>query len=309
MIKYFCQFSYGGYKVFRIYGTPHEELKRVVAGTSEDNIPIAADRYFNYGGAKLVYRYLDNNMLMLAVSEIPGPVKDGNGRTVNCAIQFVGESNDRETLDKLTITIANNMTKFETEFASMFDFRGGLFFDGDRLDTFVKQCGDKVSFENYAEKLLSIRQQQGEVLLLVPFSDNFGEERDKKVTEKLLSELQLPDEAAKESRIIRWNELKNMQAEKKTDVEINNIESLNKKLFDLQSENTSLRKARDLKSKECVSIRDNYIKKEKVLSILTIIFCVLSLILLFTDCFVAAKILIGVVLLIASIKTYKLFKP
>lgn len=208
MIRYYCQYSYGGFKTYRIKGEAHEALTQIVTTENRYGFPELAGMYFDKGGAKILYRMIDANTLALIVREIPGPEKDTDNRPISCAVQFIGDISDRETLDRLTISIANNLHKFENEFADMFDLRGGLHFEGDKLAALVKDCEIECGYDGDS-KLLNVRQQKGTVLLFVPFSDNFG--RDEKVTAKLLSELQLPEEAFAENKLIKWSELMSIQ--------------------------------------------------------------------------------------------------
>lgn len=329
MIRIFCQFSYGGYKVFRINGTPHEELQRVIPGTGNDSLPLSADRYFNYGGAKLVYRYLDSNMLTLAVCDIPGPQKDSDGRPVSCAIQFIGEESDRDVLDRLSIRIANDLEGFSRELVAMFDLWGGLFFNGDKLTDIVKECEPSCSYEG-SSRLLDIRKRKGNVLLFVPFSDNFG--RDEKVTSKILNELELPDETREEDRFIRLSELMRIQylvkplpaqnssdeATDKTeehgdvagedDRSNDNIGAFKAELDNLHVQNSQLRASASAANKELDELKANNTRAQKMLCICGTLIGLLLFILIVTKCYTLSWILSIIIAIIFSYKTFKLLK-
>lgn len=284
MIKYYCQFSYGGYKVFKINGLPHEELRRIVASDDEGGFPLSADLYFNYGGAKIVYRYLGYNTLDLVISDIPGPELDTDGRPISCAVQFIGDRSDRRTLDNLAIRIANNLEKFEKEFADMFDLWGGLHFEGDKLDAFVKQCENKDLYEKMyknkkGDELLQILDRQGEVLLFVPFSDNFP--NNTSVKEKLMDQLQLPNDAT--IHFITYSKLANRQYwlnEPDCDVETKNktdmidkvisiVQSINGNVLDDKTKETLMQNAEQLhsyfheKENECQRLRSSAVEANK----------------------------------------------
>ena len=208
MIRYYCQFSYGGFKTFRIKGEQHEALTQEVTAEEKFEFPALADLYFNHGGAKLLYRYFDDNTIALIVREIPGPGRDTDNRQINCAIQFIGDASDRIVLDRLCIKIANDIRRFESDFADMFDMRGGLFFEGDKLVSFVAECQEECSYEGDS-KLLQVRGRKGTILLFVPFSDRFG--YDEKTTEKVISELKLSIEATEPDCLLPMRELKKIQ--------------------------------------------------------------------------------------------------
>jgi len=208
MIRYYCQYSYGGFKTFRIKGEQHEALTQEVTAEQKFEFPNLADLYFNHGGAKLLYRYLDDNTLALIIREIPGPGRDTDNRQINCAVQFIGDASDRTAMDRLCIKIANDISYFESSFADMFDMRGGLFFEGDKLASLVAECQEECSYDGDS-KLLQVRGRKGTILLLVPFSERFG--YDEKTTEKVISELRLSAEATEPDRLLPIRELKKIQ--------------------------------------------------------------------------------------------------
>ncbi len=263
MISLFCQYSYGGFKTFRINGETHEELTQEVTAENTYGFPKLADLYFNQGGAKVLYRYLDSDTISLIIREIPGPGLDTDNRQINCAVQFIGDASDRKQLDRLAIRLLNNLKKFEAEFADMFDMRGGLFFDGDRLLDIVKECEFECRYEGESS-LLQILDREGIVLLFVPFSLNFAV--NPRVTEKILSELQLPEEASRESRFMSLTELQRIQnfIEIKCNNKMTNkikretLEDVRKELEQIKQERSHLRQVAINVTKENDSLKAEY---------------------------------------------------
>ena len=316
MIRYYCQYSYGGFKTYRIKGETHEALTQIVTAEERYDFPALAGLYFDIGSAKILYRMIDANTLALIIREIPGPEKDTDNRPISCAVQFIGNAEDRGVLDRLAIQIANNLEKFEKAFAYMFDLRGGLHFEGDRLATIVRECEPECNYEG-TSKLLNVQQQRGTVLLFVPFSDNFG--RDEKVTAKILSELQLPKEALEENRLIRFSELMKMQywvnaVAIKDEIEMDafggiDIEKLQKENNELQKENAHLRKSVADANTGLNALKERNQKREKSFSVLAVVLCVLLFVLVLANCKLASAIIIGLLLAGFSFKTYKIFKP
>lgn len=323
MIRYYCQYSYGGFKTFRINGESHEQLTQVVTAENNYGFPPLADLYFNQGGAKLLYRFLGPQTLSLIVKEIPGHGLDTDNRPISCAVQFIGDAEDRGVLDRLTIQIANNLDKFEKAFADMFDLRGGLHFEGDKLVDIVKECEPDCGYEGDS-RLLRVSEQSGTVLLFVPFSDNFG--RDEKVTAKILSELQLPNEACDENKMVHMTELMKMQyllkpvakKEKKDDnmdttLDVGkSIEKLETELVESQEENSHLRSTIACVNKELSELKKKDAKFTKTLCLVLAIVCAVFFILVVTKCYTLSWILLaGATLLMSykTYKTYKLFKP
>ena len=261
MIKFYCQYSYGGFKTFRINGEAHESLNQEVTTANTYEFPKLADLYFNQGGAKILYRYIDRDTLIFVVREIPSLGLDTDNRKISCAVQFIGNASDRALMDKLVIRVLNNLNKFESEFAEMFDLRGGLHFEGDKLAAIVNDCQSECRYEGES-KLLQIPNRRGTVILFVPFSENFG--TNPTITNKLLSELHLPEETIEPGRSMSYSELKRMQClleihseeanqnidKKDTDNSMSDIEQLKlaivekeKEIKDKQQECAQLRKA------------------------------------------------------------------
>ena len=266
MIRYYCQYSYGGFKTFRINGESHEALVQEVKAENNYGFPPLADLYFNQGGAKILYRYLDKNTITLIIREIPGPGLDTDNRQINCAIQFIGDASDRKHLDRLAIKLSNNLSKFEADFANMFDMRGGLFFDGDKLTEIVKECEAECTYEGES-RLMQISNRKGTVLLFVPFSANFG--TDPKVTEKILAEPKLPEEATDSDRIISLFELKRIQnfiemKPKKTDgVKEDTVEMITDNYDDLKKQFEDTKRKLDEKQQECSHLREVAVQTTK----------------------------------------------
>lgn len=315
MIRYYCQYSYGGFKTFRINGESHEQLTQIVTAENNYGFPSLADLYFNQGGAKILYRYLDSQTLSLVVKEIPGHGLDTDNRPISCAVQFIGDAEDRNVMDRLTIHITNNLEKFEKAFADMFDLRGGLHFEGDQLVDIVKTCEPECDYEGDS-KLLRVCEQKGTVLLFVPFSDNFG--RDEKVTTKILAELQLPNEAREEDKVIRLSELMKMQyllkpvavREKKEDKSENgeDVDKLKSELEELKAENAHLRNTAAAANKELSALKEKDSNFLKTLYLVIAIVCAVFFFLVITKCYTLTWILLAIITVASSYKTYKLYK-
>lgn len=192
MIKTFCQYSYGGFKTFFIKGVNNEELNYQSEVTLENShdFPNDAHVFFQFGGSKIVYRRLNNNFITLVVRDIPCNMTDGIGRPISCAIQFIGEQEDRATLDNLTLIISNDIAGFSKFFADLFYVRQGLRIEGNKLREFINKWNIPINYEGRTHHILqSIPQLKGNVFLFVPLSPNFG--RDSYVTRTVCNELNL----------------------------------------------------------------------------------------------------------------------
>lgn len=189
MITIYCQYSYGGFKNFFIEGNENELVDKEVSDEDSFSFPDHAWKYFQYGGFKMIYRYFDLDKLVLVVKDIPSIHKDGNGRSIPCALQFVGDSSDRMLLDNMAVGIATDLNGFSNFFANLFYIqRDGLHIKGNELRKFIKLVGDGVEMsQTLPAQLNNIRQRGSGVLFFVPTSDKFG--KDRAVTDKVCNEL------------------------------------------------------------------------------------------------------------------------
>lgn len=190
MIRIYLQYSYGGFKTLYVEGTEKELLNREVTNDNDYGFPTDAHCNFQYGGSKMLYRYLSNGELDLVVREIPSIHADGDGRSIPCAVQFIGGSEDRNTLDHMATDIANNINEFHEFFKMLFRVRSGLRIDGDKLREWIDR--HKVPFvcDSPAIQIKNISAVKSGVILFVPLSKNFG--IDATVTNNVTKELRLP---------------------------------------------------------------------------------------------------------------------
>lgn len=183
--------------------------KEVIDDTVYD-FPEDAYCYFQYGGAKMVYRQLKDGRYDLVVREIPSLNTDGDGRQIPCAVQFVGDAEDKQTLDHLAQDIAHDMLSFENFFAYLFRIRKGLRIDGKKLYEFIEK--HSIEGDNITEipQLQNVSSLKNGVMLFVPLSEKFGV--DKFVTENVCNELGLNYKELKHANcVIRNSELIKLQ--------------------------------------------------------------------------------------------------
>lgn len=190
MLRYYCQFSYGGFRTYRIDGA----LPGEVTVEESREFPDEANLCFTYGGTRMAYRRLADGQLCVAVREIPGPTTDSDGRAINCGIQIIGSEDDKPLLDKAVARIYHNMAEFEALVADIFDLRGGLHIDGARVAEYVAGCA------GYDGPGAPVAPCEGDsVMLFVPSSPAFGV--DKKVTLDTCRTLGLP---ARTLKVTAW---------------------------------------------------------------------------------------------------------
>lgn len=190
MVRIYLQYSYGGFKTFLVEGKENEAVCQEVTASDTLGFPQDARYYFQYGGAKMVYRYLDDGSLDLAVRDIPSIHKDSDGRSIPCAVQFIGEKSDREWLDHLATSIATDISKFHEFFSHLFRVREGLRIDGLALREWLDGHNSPFVCNSPSPQINNIPHVKAGVILFVPLSRKFG--TDETVTRNVASELHLP---------------------------------------------------------------------------------------------------------------------
>lgn len=190
MIRIYLQYSYGGFKTLYVEGTEKELLNQEVTNDNDYGFPNDAHCNFQYGGAKMMYRYLNNGELDLVIREIPSIHTDGDGRSIPCAVQFIGAPEDRNTLDHMATKIANNIDEFHEFFKMLFRVRGGLRIDGDNLREWIDSHNVPFVCDSPVVQIKNISTVKSGVILFVPLSKNFG--IDATVTSNVSKELRLP---------------------------------------------------------------------------------------------------------------------
>jgi len=219
MIRIYCQYSYGGFKTFHIQGKENEEVCCEVTSDNSYNFPNDAWIYFQYGGSKIIYRYLNNNRIALIIREIPCTHRDGDGRKIPCAVQFIGDIEDRKTLDYIALDIANDILKFEEFFSNLFYIQQGLYIDGQKLINYINDRNVNFKIETKISQLQNIIHIQSGIILFIHLSNNFG--IDDFVTQKVCKELNLNIKELKSKKCtIPLSELLKLQG--KTTISISN---------------------------------------------------------------------------------------
>lgn len=211
MIKIFSQYSYGGFKTLSLEGVENELLgpKSEVTFDNNHGFPQDAQRFFQFGGCKMIYLKLSSGEFSLVVREIPSNDVDGAGRAISCAVQFIGQKEDRRTLDNMALIIANDVVGFGTFFANLFYVRQGLHIEGEKIRNFIDECSSNIIVEGETHpSLLSISKKQQGVFLFVPLSEKFGIDRD--VTNHVSEELKLKKNELKGS-VVSMKELNQIQ--------------------------------------------------------------------------------------------------
>lgn len=221
MIQIYTQYSYGGFRIYKIDGVANELLDSAKEVTTNNFLgyPEDAAIFFDRGMTKVAYRYLSgSDKFVLTVKEIPSLDRDTYGRPINCAVQFIGNKSDRNTIDNIAISICNDLKNFEEFFAGLFYIRSDLHIDGDRLKEYIDSFNGDIHFSGESQ-LLDVRKGQTGVILFVPISDSFL--TNDFVRDKTKKELQFSDGDMKNIIVIPYQELLKQQGR----LSINNKQS------------------------------------------------------------------------------------
>ena len=211
MIQIYTQYSYGGFRIYKIDGVAKELLDSAKEVTRNNFLgyPESAAIFFDRGMTKVAYRYLSgSDKFVLTVKEIPSLDSDSDGRPINCAVQFIGDKSDRKTIDNIAISICNGLKNFEEFFAGLFYIRSGFHIDGDRLKAYIDSFNGDIHFSGESQ-LLDVRKKKTGVILFVPLSVSFF--TDDFVRCKIKDELQFSDGDMKNSIVILYQELLKQQ--------------------------------------------------------------------------------------------------
>lgn len=190
MIRIYCQYSYGGYKTFYLKGEENEEVCNEVTNDTPYDFPSDANLFFQHGGSKIAYKQLSNGEHTLVLREIPSIHTDSDGRSIPCALQLIGQDEDKKALDNLTLIIADDLNAFETFFSNLFYVRQGLHIHGEKLREYLdKSYGDLVCMGEVHPALRKVAGNTEKVHLFVSLSNKFGIDED--VTHRTRVELHL----------------------------------------------------------------------------------------------------------------------
>lgn len=189
MLRFYCQYSFGGFRTFRIRGVHNEDLvEQEVTNDREMDFPKMGNLYFNYGGAKMLYRTYDNGELAIVLREIPGIERDTDGRQINCSLQIIAPYSEKALMDNIMLEIINTLPRFQQKFVEEFSFRGGLHYSGEFLNELVEKLRDK-NYVTESKSLQNFDSRKGSVYLFVPSSPLFM--GDKHLQDKVIKDLQL----------------------------------------------------------------------------------------------------------------------
>ncbi len=210
MIRIYIQYSYGGFKTLFAEGHANELLDKEVTSDNAYDFPDDAHCHFQYSGCKMAYRELSNGEFDLIVREIPSIHKDGDGRSIPCAVQFIGGPSDRHTLDYMAADIANDINSFHDFFSELFWVRNGLVLDGDKLRTWIESHNTRIVCDGPVKQINNIATIKSGMILFVALSDKFG--NDTIATQNVTEELRLPfKQMKKDDCFIAYSTLKNYQ--------------------------------------------------------------------------------------------------
>ena len=162
MLNIYCQYSYAGYKIYRLYA---DGIKEVTA-TERYDLPKSSITYFSRYGIKEALLPLPEGPWMLLVHDIPTNELDDMGRKKNCSLQIIATDKEAKSqLVKTAIIIANEMSSFQKLFAAMFAIKDTLTFDYDSFQTFLSETGTHGDMKKYGKPWDRVYTQDAALIL------------------------------------------------------------------------------------------------------------------------------------------------
>lgn len=139
MINLYAQYSFGGYKIFRLTEGAVEE----VTAANRFGIPESAIQLSSHYGIKmLASKDLAGNYILF-VNDIPCKEHDDMGRAKTCSMIITATSvSEANMLKRIAVMLAFELDKFEEFFSSLFTLRDTLEFDYACFMEFVENVAD-----------------------------------------------------------------------------------------------------------------------------------------------------------------------
>ena len=142
MISVYAQYSFGGYKIYRLTPDTIEE----VSDTNRLGIPDSGIQLFSHYGVKLMCGKDLNGNYLLFVNDIPCREQDDMGRAKTCSYLITGSSqSDMRLLRRLAVMIAFELSQFEEYFSGLFSITDTLNFDYKSFREFMGSAHDEVT--------------------------------------------------------------------------------------------------------------------------------------------------------------------
>lgn len=140
MINLYAQYSFGGYKIFRLT----EDVVEEVTAANRLGIPDSAIQLFSHYGIKmLASKDLAENYIFF-VNDIPCNDRDDMGRSKTCSMIMTATSlSEANMLKRIAVMLAFELDKFEEFFGSLFIIRDTLEFDYAHFMEFIENAADR----------------------------------------------------------------------------------------------------------------------------------------------------------------------
>lgn len=143
MLTIYAQYSFGGYKIFRLTNESVEE----VTGVNRLGISDSAIQLFSHYGIKMLNSHDAQGQHIFFVNDIPCRELDDVGRNKTCSLIICGTNlNDAKLLRRLAVMIAFELSGFETFFSSLFSITDTLNFDYRKFEELIELMADKEVF-------------------------------------------------------------------------------------------------------------------------------------------------------------------
>lgn len=134
MINMYSQYSFAGYKIFRL----SSELPQEVTAANRLDLPDSAVKLFSHYGIKLLLSRDKKGYYILFINDIPCRETDDMGRLKTCSLVMVGTNlKDAQVLRRIAVMLMFELDNFEKFFNSLFTIRERLEFDYPKMKEFI----------------------------------------------------------------------------------------------------------------------------------------------------------------------------
>lgn len=145
MISIYAQYSFGGYKIYRLSPDVIEEI----TGNNRLCIPDSGIQLFAHYGIKLMCGNDFEGNYLLFCNDIPCRELDDMGRAKTCSLLLTGSSqSDKRLIRNLAVMIAFELSQFEEFFAQLFSITDVLTFDYKSFQEFLKSADSEETIKH-----------------------------------------------------------------------------------------------------------------------------------------------------------------
>lgn len=166
MMTVYAQYSFGGYKIFRLAENAVEE----VTGLNRLGLPQSGIQLFSHYGIKFICTSDIDGNYILFVNDMPCKEKDDMGRSKTCSMLITSKVKANVPLmRRIAVMIAFELDVFESFFSSLFSIKETLVFNSTDFKAFFDSvCIDASMLSDRLRSTIAIK---GNPIIIYTTSD------------------------------------------------------------------------------------------------------------------------------------------